>query len=362
MNIQVGNENLTKKKLPIRYPMITTYTQHAHLLSILTNYEQTLPWIFSNYIQVYANKHNERKWVDFYFPFPYELRPSDTCKWIKSQKISRDFIGKKWDSIIDFIIDFINSDNYVHLMINCFYIPHYIEYRERDYIHDILVYGYDRNEESLYVADFFSQTQKYSFQKVSFADFTQAFLTHDLAKNRDYLKRLIYIYQFDSQCDYQYHTLNIINSFKLYLSSNVLEYWDIYNQENREQIIFGMDVFEILRIYLDNKMIKDETNIDIRPFYMLYDHKKIMTLRIQYLVEQRHLKKDIINTFKEIETEALMIVNLLIKYTMKKRNTLILNVIHKLNEIGKKEYHALRNVLFDLNCNDDTSDLLFQSQ
>ncbi len=52
------NKELTKKVLPVTYPMITTYTQHAHLLSILSNYECTYPWIFSNYIQLYINKQD----------------------------------------------------------------------------------------------------------------------------------------------------------------------------------------------------------------------------------------------------------------------------------------------------------------
>lgn len=43
-------------ELEISEPIITTYTHHVHLLSILGCYPQTYPWIYSNYIQVYINK------------------------------------------------------------------------------------------------------------------------------------------------------------------------------------------------------------------------------------------------------------------------------------------------------------------
>lgn len=58
--------------LPVSYPMITTYTQHAHLLSVLTHYECAHPWIFSNYIQLFINKDYKHHWGDFYFPLTYE--------------------------------------------------------------------------------------------------------------------------------------------------------------------------------------------------------------------------------------------------------------------------------------------------
>ena len=47
---------ITENKLPVSYPIITTYTQHAHLLSILTGCDLTYDWIFSNYIQLYINR------------------------------------------------------------------------------------------------------------------------------------------------------------------------------------------------------------------------------------------------------------------------------------------------------------------
>jgi len=57
MKLVSENKICTKRILPICDPVITSYTKHAHILSIIGSYKQTYPWIFSNYIQVYMNKY-----------------------------------------------------------------------------------------------------------------------------------------------------------------------------------------------------------------------------------------------------------------------------------------------------------------
>lgn len=50
MKLVSENKICTKRILPICDPVITSYTKHAHILSIIGSYKQTYPWIFSNYI------------------------------------------------------------------------------------------------------------------------------------------------------------------------------------------------------------------------------------------------------------------------------------------------------------------------
>jgi len=69
MKLVSENKICTKRILPICDPVITSYTKHAHILSIIGSYKQTYPWIFSNYIQVYMNKYYKDNRADFYFPY-----------------------------------------------------------------------------------------------------------------------------------------------------------------------------------------------------------------------------------------------------------------------------------------------------
>jgi hypothetical protein len=345
-------ENLLieQKILPVSDPFITTYTQHAHLLSILTHYKSAMPWIFSNYIQLYINKNYSHQWSDFYFPFPYELRPSDTCKWIMSQKLHRCIVERKWASVIDFIIESINSDNYVHMMINYFYVPlNKHRYMKKHMHHDIFVYGYDTKESVFYVSDFF-EFGIYSHGRLSFRDFDHAFLTDKLTTNHDYLNGLVYLYKYNENCDYKYSSKNITNSIKSYLFGTVPEYWDMYNRDNKDDIVFGKEIYTTLKNYISGEVAKNSAQLDIRPFYLLYDHKKIMALRLRYMHEQEEFANygnGNLSEIDEIENMANVVVKYIIKFNRVRRNSIIENVIDKLECMEKKEFETLNRYIAD---------------
>jgi hypothetical protein len=343
MDQKKASYNNVQKILPVSEPMITTYTHHAHLLSILTYYEQAYPWIFSNYIQLFINKDYKNKWGDFYFPLPYELRAPETCKWLVTQKLNRSLVESKWSSVIDFIKECIDTENYVHTMINYFYVPISDRYKRLNFIHDIFIYGYDTEKKELYVSDFF-KGGKYSKQVISFEDFTLAFSCYQFAENNDYMHQLVYLYKFNNNCDYQFHIQNVVKSIRMYLFGQVPEYWEQYNNGNRQEIVFGTQIYMTLKNYAV-RLKQEGEYFDIRAFYLLYDHKKLMTLRLKYLKEQNYLmvmENDInISKAEETEAKARDIVNLLFKYLFNKNTREIDRVINLLEEIEKEEYKIL---------------------
>ncbi|PWV99289.1 hypothetical protein DFQ01_1155 [Paenibacillus cellulosilyticus] len=304
--------------MPISYPMITTYTQHAHLLSILTHYECAHSWIFNNYIQLYINKDYKHNWGDFYFPLTYELRPSDACKWITTQKIHRNTVTSKWGSVIDFIIENINSNHYVHTMVNYFYVPLSERYNRLHLHHDIFVYGYDLNRELLYVSDFFKKGV-YSQAELSFADFDLAFSTDHLTTNHDYLREMVYLYKFNDTYQDNFSIDTMLNSIRCYFANKTPEYWEMFNYGgDRDNLDFGMQIYTTLINYVKDTS-DNESKLDVRPFHLLYDHKRIMTLRLKYLYDNRLLSKLVqehIDEFLSIEVKAKIMMNLVLKYNL----------------------------------------------
>lgn len=335
--------------LPVSDPMITTYTQHAHLLSILSNYEYTYPWIFTNYIQLYINKDYKHNWGDFYFPSPYEVRPSDTCQWIISQKINRKSIARQWNSAVDFVVDSIHSNHYVHAMVNLFYVPVSDCYHEVHLNHDLLVYGYDLDQELFYVSDFF-KGGIYSREVISFKDFNLAFLHYDTVphhKELDYLNGLIYLYQFDQECKYR-RDLDIqavMNSIRHYLNNTVPEYWHHYNfGADKEKLDFGRQIYATLKNYAKTTS-ELASALDIRPFYLLYDHKKIMMLRLQYLYNNGYIGEDAVEAirhFSVIQENARIAVNIVLKYNASLNKRLIDRLLQTLTDIDDAEFENLK--------------------
>ena len=348
----MDNTQKNNKFLPISEPMITTYTQHAHLLTIIGNYKFTYPWIFSNYIQLYINKdYIKHSWSDFYFPFPYELRPSDTCKWITSQKIQRDVVFNKWGTFLNLIIDCINSDTYIHAMIDNYYIPFKENYLIRHFLHDILIVGYDLNKKVVFGYEF-SEQGRYCCKEISFNNITKAFQVYDTENNPDYLNKTIYLYRINEDSDYMFDIRNIINSIKAYLYAKVPEYWEMYNNENRDEVVFGVDIYGVLKDYSIRNSQMESSYIDIRPYYLLYDHKKLMAIRIKYLLENNYLLKineTILDRFSKLEEKTRRIIYLLLKYNETKQIGIINRITIFLREIEIEEKEALTNLIDLLN-------------
>lgn len=332
-----------RKILPNCYPMISTYNYHANIMSILGNYPETYSWVISNFIQLYMNKDLNYAWGDFYFPFPYDMGPYSTCRWIYNQKIERCNVDIMCDSPISFIIDCINSNNYVSTKINHFYLPVSRFYKDRHFNHNAFIYGFDLDEEILYVADFF-KSGKYSNEKISFSDFTQSFRSYNKDTSPDYINGVIYLFKFNSEYDYRFSIENITNSIRAYLHGDVPEFWNFYNNDERKNLVFGIQVYDTLKNYIIRKMSNKDSYIDIRCFYLLYEHKKLMVLRFKYLNELGYFK-DInnninISKLSDLEVKSQIIVNLILKYSFT-RDTSLANRIVSLLEYIKIEECAI---------------------
>jgi len=334
-------QRMKRTILELAEPIVTTYTQHAHLLSILGVHEATHPWIYSNYIHVFSNeKLSEYSWIDFYFPMPYELRPVDNCKFLITQKYLRSVVNDNLMPFMDFIKYAITQGFYVHAMLDYFHIPNSTDFEKQHRIHDTLIYGYDTNQEIIYGRDFLVN-RKYSKIEIPFNKIELAFNDYKLAWNQDFLKGVIYLYSINDKCDYEFSVKNIFESIKTYLSASRLEYWQVYNQANAENIVCGMAIYSSLITYLFDK----PDYLNILPFHLLCDHKKMMTQRFRFLSELGYVDKKHLNQLEEIENIAGLSLRLLLKYVASLKNSILNDVVDKIKLIEDMEYELLSKVI-----------------
>lgn len=95
---------------------------------------------------------------------------------------------------------------------------------------------------------------------------------------------------------------------------------DVQLRGDKDNLDFGMQIYTTLLNYA-KETLEHKVMLDIRPFHLLYDHKKIMTLRLKYLYDNRHLIKlnqEHIDEFTAIELQAKILVNVAIKYNLTK--------------------------------------------
>lgn len=341
-------------KLPITYPIITSYNHHAHPLAILGCYSESYEWIMSNYIEIYCHKDNIRhSFSDFYFPMFDEVRPPELCPFLQTQKINADMISSMNLDIVDFVCNSIDNRTYVHIMINYYYVEHSKYFNKVNFNHDMLIYGYNKETETLYCSDFvFSDAKKYSFDEISFDALRNGFANCKPDKYSNYLKGQLYLYQLRTNeiAKYKFDMKHILNAMNLYYTSETPEYYQLYdNRLKIEDRAFGLDVYPTLAHYIQEVSEKNEQEIDNRLFYVLYDHKRLMNKRISYLKEidkdSADAYEQLEKTYQQLEQELKNIVFGIIYFDYKRDISRANRLINKLFTCHDKEKKALGSFL-----------------
>lgn len=332
-------------------PLITSYPTHANIMSTLLQYENSIQWFYENYIQLFARTNApEFCYVDFYAPLPWKA-----CPWLYSTKISREMLKIKGKSIIKFLIESIDLGNYIFLYLNHFHLSHSNAYKKNNIMHDTYIYGYDLKEEYFTVADFFNM--KYQNVTVGFSDVEKAYDTVDLTNIDDLLEGIILLKPLVLN-DYKINIKKIVCFIGDYLNSKISgnAKMDGYRQDietNQDNFVFGIDIYLFLRKYLekfiDNKNI-NRSDIDIRGFHVLYDHKILMLYRLEYLVKNNYLDKRFVSIFKKILDNSKILRNLVIKGSVSSKEEIFKRAICLIENIKLVEKTALEEVHKELSC------------
>lgn len=156
------------KILPVHKPPITSYMTHAPILSILSNDDNYLPWFFLNDSQMRVHDDG----IDFYHFYTGHY----LCPFFDTTYLSRKFTSKyiKNENITGFLTQCIYDGYYIVMIIDASFVKLYTSKSKGD-THQILIYGYDKDNKIFNVADFFDRG-KYSFEITSFDEINIAYI------------------------------------------------------------------------------------------------------------------------------------------------------------------------------------------
>ncbi|MFA9466411.1 MAG: hypothetical protein ACERKN_19285 [Velocimicrobium sp.] len=334
------------KILPVKEPIITTYTQHAHMMTILSNNPETIEWIISHYTLLYYNKNlANHNWADFYFPHPYDIHPFHFCRWIQCDSIYGEEIVNGSESIIDYIIKWIDEERYVDIMLNYFYIRNNLFfYQKQNGCHEVLVYGYNLSEKVFYCSDFLlARSHKYTFSTITFEDMENAFNPSIVDEVSGRGSNQIYLVRLKKQIMSHFRESSIVNSLRKYYKSEIPEYWEVYNTEDLPRIEFGLDGYNALLRNID--IIEGEW-CEPRTYYLMYDHKHLMVIRLKYLIglhsNYEPYYKKLCAEYKKIEGRLKAVILLMVKYNYHKSNSIMNEIQENLLEAEVQERKALQ--------------------
>lgn len=312
------------KKLPVTYPMITSWQWHATLFSILSDDENAKKWIFSNYIQLRCYNIQEIFTGDDMLLA--DMMPGSSsikqCPYLMYSMLTKEQIESYCGNIIDFIIKTIDLGGYVYgvfdeAKILC---DADVDYK---FPHELFIYGYDRENEKFYVGDFTFQDH-YSYNEVSFEDIERGYevitAQDDHIFKDDYKggRGIFVIMKNTDNVTYDLDVEHIKITLKEYLNSEDTKDHFRMLRNRFDDTVFGIKVYDKVLAQIDKQLHSDDPDFDIRALHVMYDHKVLMYERIKYLMNNGVLKfnQDILDEYETVVTNMLTARNLLVRISI----------------------------------------------
>jgi hypothetical protein len=322
---------------------------HANMLACVAQYENSIQWFYNYYIQLCIGKYlgDGSCFINICAPQPWR-----GCPWLHSQKIDRSLVEKGWNSTSEFMIDCIDSGNYIYLYLDQFYIPDSWAFQTQHFPHDTFIYGYDSSNNLFNIADFY-QFSKYSFSTASFSQIDEAAKDKMLLEDDDQLHGIVLVKPTEYN-NFYFDVKALRGLIEDYLQSKLSSksYTDNYRLQvgdNQNWWAYGLNIYSYFLEHLE-MVLQQKGRLEIKVFQVLVDHKTLMLSRIKYLAEHQHLTSadSIYEEFKIVLNEFITLRNLAIKSQVTGNPKGIHKIIGTIPELVKKEKVVLEKLLDNL--------------
>ncbi|MGZ4110972.1 MAG: hypothetical protein ACXVP5_00825 [Tumebacillaceae bacterium] len=332
---------MTVKQLPIGEPLLRGYQFYAYPLAILAPHQEALPWIHSNFLQLCFYKDFRSGFPVPFAPYLYDYAANP---WLKVQRIQRETLDVFQTSITTLLIESIQRGWYAYFNVNEFYIPRREAYQQQDHLHDILVFGYDEEQQTFDVLGFCND-MSFAATTVSFAEMEEAYRT---AVRFDYLNKEICLYQFNESGRYAFDVRLVANLLEEYLlgrntSEHAYMFGEVYDRAN------GMDAYPYLQDFL-RAALDGDVFPDIRYMHILWEHKKCVLALIRFLEREGMLDPELgfSTAYLEVEQIVLTFRNAMHRYWFDQKAERLRAIVDRLDEVRTLEFEILDRLIKNL--------------
>ena len=373
-------------------PPVRGYLRHAFLFSILATDDHYLPWLFGgNYTQLVFDRDPGWMPLDFYSPLGYS-GSGFACPFLDAQWIGRSLIEGGYGSVVPFLIEGIDDGYYARMTVDEFYLPGRTSYRRRHFLHSLLVHGYDRARGIFRVAGYLPNGE-YGSSEVTFAELEAAFAVglepleegdcdgdgnegerrrFDGVGSRADLRRCMYskrlsnvesnrvrLVRYNREARFELDFRAALEMLEDYANSaatpcrfaSILTFPNkVYTLgqpiPDREDLTFGVEVYRCLQWWM-GEVLGGRRELDIIPFHVLWEHKKVMVWRLEYFERNGYLDPSLALSarYREIEAGAAHLRLLMLRCRMKQDRKLLARSLARVDNLREKESEVLGGVL-----------------
>lgn len=296
--------------------------------------ENVANWVISNFINpcidIMLPDHDfENYYVVYEEFFRQELWYS--CPFISSSSLKKELLQeqykKDFSSFVRYAVD---RGYYVYVDINRHFIKNYN--CKENFVHNILVYGYDPDKQVINIADYFKNNQ-FSREICSFKELNDAFKEMKLVKASEFFEE-INLFKFKGENNYNFNIAEVYNKLlDFFNGTNLIDKYYFsyfaYEYRNTNNLYFGLNYYDALKIIL-----KEGKELSPKTLQLLVVHKNIMNERLLKLKNIGIASDELINENNNILNDTIIIRNILVKEHIK-NNSYLIQDKEKCKELNK---------------------------
>ena len=314
---------MEKKELTISEPMLKTYQYSAYLEIIGSNDQRTNNWIMNNYIEwnCISDCINPNLCI-------IDANPWETVPFILKNTIELKLLVS---DIQNYIHKMLDNDYYVMLTgIDEFFLESSRFFLTKHYLHDILIYGYDKSN---YSVAGYTQNRKFEFYHFPKTDIKLA-IESELAQRNYYSAISALKLKSTKEFPYNIDLNTILNQINNYLYS-------ICRANSPSNLIYGVDVYDFI---IDKAC--NNNSLDLKIFRLIKEHKYIMLNRLKLINQKfKSFPYILIDEYEIVLKKAELVFMLAIKFNMTQKKQLIVSIRENLTNIKKLEIKILQKLL-----------------
>ncbi|USB33496.1 BtrH N-terminal domain-containing protein [Paenibacillus sp. YPG26] len=332
-----------RKVLPIATPDLTSYAHLSYFLSIMYTDKDALRWVYSHYIQLHVRHWSDTSMVDYFTQNPdVHLVPTVGG----SPRLNRGFVKRWAPSFGEFVRRSIDDGQYVVTFVDDYYIPGTVAYQNRSNPHGLMIYGYDDDSRMFHVSAYLAN-QSYGNTLVSYDDMEMAYqgIDPDPFNYTGYL----HLYRLNE-------TFKSLYPFQVPWVMEQMEDYLYARPSSRRLLAFeephdipptwGIETYDWM-IHESERQLARQTFVDHRPFYVLWEHKKMMNRRLAYMEEEGYFtfSGEVAAEYREVEQSAMLARNLKLKHMMSNDDRHMVQLIDRLKALKSAESLVIERML-----------------
>jgi hypothetical protein len=321
--------------LPVGKPVAYAYQFYAFPLAIQATEPRTEDWILSNYIQV----AHDRRGAECDVPFCFYIYDFATSPWLEVIRLTRSWVGAGPQRMVDLVRSALAQGYYAYLEADELYLPTRKHYQVRHFPHDILVHGVDDGDGTFAVLGY---NHNFQFRTTRIPQDSLA-RAHESMDEHDVPDTPVLLYRLRTDAEYGFEPS--------YVGSVIAEYLTGANSSRHLRMLrepwdraYGVDsydyVADFLRAYVDGR-----TPYDIKSLQVLWEHKRMMTARIDHIARQRPAAGALVERARGVEAMALTLRNGMVRHFITGRTSRFAERLSLLDDIRKAESTLLCDLL-----------------